>query len=200
MKNSNLKKLMIITVLSGLVLGGGTAFADDDTYLNTDSFATVQGDVGLARLDGHSSLAWSGGLGYQWVIADNFTAGFEGNYLNNGKVNQGNGVQVQSNLIAPMMVVDFYLTPSVNLMLKGGYGYAMNQYQLLGTVIHSNSWQPVGSVGLDYLMPVSNLAYLNLFVNATWVNQNTSASQGIVTNAGSVLQNIQYKTGVQFMF
>lgn len=40
------------------------------SYINTDSFATIQGDGGIGQLIGEQATPWSAGAGYQWVMSE----------------------------------------------------------------------------------------------------------------------------------
>lgn len=169
------------------------------TYLNTNSFGIIEGDLGYGQLVGEDATPWSAGFGYQWVVGEQMTLGFEGMYMENGSVNQS-GTDVSSRGYVPFVSLYYYLTPTINIFGKAGYGYQQNKYTVDGQTTKNNSWQPVGIGGVGYLIPFSKAVYLNVFADATWANQNNDTAENMVTNAGNALRNMQYKLGLQLMF
>lgn len=128
------------------------------------------------------------------------TVGLELNYLNNGSVTQGS-TKLESQALVPFASLYFYVTPNVNLFGKIGYGYQENKYTTTGRTSSTNKdFEPAGVGGVGYLIPFSKMAYLNAFIDATWMDQNNDTAADLVSNAGNVLKNMQYKLGLQIMF
>ncbi len=195
------KKYIKKLVFTGVViLGLGACLnAEADSYINTDSFGIAEASIGMGQLQGENSIPWSAGLGYQWTIGGSLTGGFEGLYMDNGNV-FSNGINLDSTAFAPYLSVYYYVTPHINLIGKIGYAYETSQYSSIFGNTTLSSWEPTAVGGIGFLIPFSNEVYANLFFDATWLDQKNQNSNGITFTNPGVLQNMQYKLGIQFMF
>ena len=189
----------ITATLLGLGLSVFAISVSANTYLNTSSFGTVQGDVGYGQLAGETATPWSVGAGYQWVISDQLTLGLEADYFDNGSITQ-NQTDVTSQAVVPFVSLYYYITPHINLFGKIGYGYQQSKYTELGTTESNTGFQPAGVGGIGYLIPFSKMAYLNAFIDASWIDQNNDIAANYVSNSGVVIKNMQCKVGLQLMF
>lgn len=194
--NALIKKITFAFCGLGLSLFSVSAHAYG--YLNTDSFWIVEGSGGVGKLLDQNITSWSAGGGYQWVLSDSATVGFEGLYLDNGSWTEGQN-SASSKAVVPFVSLYYYLTPKFNVFGKVGYGYEMNDYEVNGTALQENSFRPAGIAGMGYLIPFSSAVYLNLFTNLTWMDQNNDDATQLSSET-SPLKNMQFNFGAQLMF
>lgn len=180
-------KVALISLIVGLC---ASFSANAYTYINTQSFALAEFEGGVGKLDSAKTVPWSVGTGYQWVQSEELTIGFEGEYLDNGKVTQ-NGITTSSNAWVPMFSTYYYWTPHINSDFKMGYGYVTNKTNLFKT----SQWEPILNTGIGFLIPFSKMVYLNLTAGITWINQSQySFSQNLLHLIGKELKELTEST------